>query len=138
MPFIEGARGVSEGVTYGSIKAASGTYSFAVDGGAVSTIGLIGSTAIPAGSIILGGFLEVATAVTGAGASVAIQVEAANDIVTAAAVSGAPWSTTGRKSVIPAFTGATTVKTTAARDISAVISAAVLTAGVFTVTLFYV
>jgi hypothetical protein len=69
---------------------------------------------------------------------VAVQVEAANDIVNAAAVSGAPWSTTGRKSVIPVFTGATTVLTTAARDISIVIAAAALTAGQFDVVLFYV
>lgn len=115
-----------------------GRYDFAVDGGAVSTIALTSGTPIPSGSYILGGFLEVATIVAGSGASVAIQVEGANDIVAAAAVSGAPWSTTGRKSIVPAFTGATVVKTTADRNISAVISAAVLTAGVFDVVLVIV
>lgn len=138
MPIIEGARAASEGVSYGAIKTARGDYSFAVDGGAVSTIPLMGATGIPSGSIVLGGFLEVTTAVVGAGASLGIQIEAAGDTVAVAAVSGAPWSTTGRKSIIPAFTGATTLKTTAARDISAVISAAVLTAGVFSVVVFYV
>lgn len=139
MPVIEGARSAaSEGISYASSKVARGNYSFAADGGAVSTIALMGATAIPSGSVILGGFMEVTTAVVGAGATAAIQVEGAGDIIAAAAVSGAPWSTTGRKSVVPAFTGATTVKTTAARDISLVITAAVLTAGVFTVVLFYV
>jgi hypothetical protein len=53
-------------------------------------------------------------------------------------VSGAPWSTTGRKSVIPVFTGATSLKTTAARDVSIVIGTAALTAGGFTVYLAYI
>ena len=135
MPIIESAP--LEGLNARGLKVARGDYSFAVDGGAVSTIPLIGATLIPSGSIIVGGFLEVTTAVVGAGASVGIQIESAGDTVAVAAVSGAPWSTTGRKSLIPAFTGATTLKTTAARDISAVISAAVLTAGVFKVVVFY-
>lgn len=120
------------------IKSIRGRWDFAVDGGA---IGAIVTTAekIPAGAYILGGFVEVDTAVTSGGAgTLAVQVEAANDIVNAAAVSGAPWSTTGRKSVIPVFTGATTVLTTVARDISVVIAAAALTAGVVDVVLFYV
>lgn len=119
------------------IKAARGRWDFSQDGGAVGTI-VTTAEKIPTGAYILGGFVEVDTAVTSGGAgTLAIQVEAANDIVNAAAVSGAPWSTTGRKSVIPVFTGATTVLTTAARDISAVIATAALTAGVVDIVLFY-
>jgi hypothetical protein len=59
----------------------------------------------------------------------AISVEGANDIIAATIVSGAPYSTTGRKSVIPAFTGATTVKTTVARSIVATIATGTVTAG---------
>lgn len=119
------------------IKSVRGRYSFADDGGAVSTI-VITAEKIPADATILGGLVEVDTVLTSGGAAtVAVQVEAANDIVTAAAISGAPWSTTGRKSVIPVFTGATTVKTTAKRDISIVIGTAALTAGIFDVVLFY-
>jgi hypothetical protein len=114
-----------------------GRWDFAVDGGAVSTI-TISPEAMPAAAVILGGFVEVDTAVTSGGAgTLAVQVESAGDIVAAAAVSGAPWSTTGRKSVIPAFTGATTVKTTAVRSIAVVIAAAALTAGAVDVLLFY-
>lgn len=119
------------------LKIARGRYDFTVDGGAVGDIDLTRTAQIPAGAVILGGFVEVDTAVVGTGASVALKVEGAGDIVAAAAVSGAPWSTTGRKSVVPVFTGATTVKTTAARKIVATVSAAVLTAGVFDVVLFY-
>jgi hypothetical protein len=114
-----------------------GRYDFAVDGGAISSI-TISAENIPANAIILGGVVEVDTAVTSGGAAtLAVQVESAGDIVAAAVVSGAPWSTTGRKSVIPAFTGATTVKTTAARGIVVVIAAATLTAGQVDVLLAY-
>lgn len=133
MPVIEGTQGLKE---------ASGEYSFAVDGGAVSTITLrsgnsAGNT-IPSGAVILGGYLEVDTAVTSGGAAtVSVGSEGAADLVAAAAVSGAPWSTTGRKSIVPVFTGASAVKTTAARSLTITIATAALTAGVFRVVVFY-
>ena len=119
-----------------------GEYDFATDGGAVSTITLRGSGAlgsqIPPGAVSTGGYVEVDTAVTSGGAAtVAITTgEGAGDLVAAAAVSGAPWSTTGRKSIVPAGTGATSVKTSAARTLSAVIATAALTAGKFRVVVF--
>jgi hypothetical protein len=118
---------------------AKGHYDFAVEGGAVGTIGLIGSTAIPTGSVILGGYVDVTTPPTSGGAgTLAVQVEGAGDLVAAAAVSGAPWSTAGRKNIIPRLNDITTsIRTTAARDISAVVAVAALTAGVFDVYLFY-
>jgi hypothetical protein len=135
MPVIE--IGTTEGYGGVGFRVARGDYSFAADGGAIGTIALGGSTFIPSGATILGGFLDVTVAVTGGAASIGIQVESAGDIVAVAAISGAPWSTTGRKSIIPAFTGATAVRTTAARDISAVISGATVSAGAFKVVLFY-
>lgn len=121
------------------LKAVRGRYNFAVDGGAVGDIDLTSSAQIPANAVVLGGFVEVDTVVTSGGsATVAVKVEGAADIVAAAAISGAPWSTTGRKSVVPVFTGATTVKTTAARKIQATVATAALTAGAFDVVLFYV
>lgn len=113
-------------------------YSFASQGGTVGTIGLSGATGIPANAVILGGYLRVTTGVTGgASATAAIQIEGANDTINAAAVTGAPWSTTGFKSLIETFAGANCVLTTAARDISLVIGTAALTAGAFSVVVFY-
>lgn len=117
-----------------------GKYSFAVDGGAQSTIAITAGTPIPSGSVIVGGYIDVGTALVGATATIACQVEAANDILTAVAV--ASW-TTGRKNILPAFTtGALTtgtqVKTTADRNISVVIATANLTAGIFDVILWIV
>ncbi len=138
MPIIETS--ISEGTPGPRLKTARGIYSFAVDGGAVSTIALMGALNIPSGATIVGGFVDITTALTSGGAAtIAVQVEAANDILTAVAV--ASW-TTGRKNILPALTSgaltaATTVRTTAARDISIVIAAAALTAGVCSVVLFY-
>lgn len=114
-------------------------YDFAVLGGAVSTIPLMGATNLPNNSTILGGWVQVTTGFTSADstATVAIQVNAANDTINAAAVSGAPWSTTGRKAIIPVFTAATMLRLTAARDISMVIGVEALTAGVCDVVLCY-
>ena len=61
----------------------------------------------------------------------------AADLQAAAAVSGAPWSSTGRKSIVPAGTGATTVKTPAKRNLALTIAAAALTAGKGRVVVFY-
>lgn len=118
-------------------KTIRGRYDFAVDGGAVGTIDLSGD--VPANAYISGGFVEVDAALTSsASGAVSVKVEGAGDIVASAAVSGAPWSTTGPKSVIPAFTGATLVKTTAKRKVQAVIATGALTAGSFDVVLFYI
>ena len=111
------------------IRTVFADYSFAVDGGAQGNI-TIGS--IPSGSTIVGGFMVVDTAITGVGASVGITVESAGDVVAVAAISGAPWSTTGKKAIIPKRNTpeTTSVTTTAARNILVVVSGADLTAGV--------
>lgn len=135
MPQMEGTR---------RIKEAKGEYDFAVDGGAVSSITLrasaddtLGNT-IPNGAVIEGGYIEVDTiAGSGGAATIGITLEGAADVQAVAAFNGAPWSTTGRKSVIPVFTGATTLKTTTERKIVAVIAGAALNAGKFRVVLFY-
>jgi hypothetical protein len=128
---------VIEGTT--KLKAWKGSYDFAVDGGAVGTITLRSvDGAMPIGSVVEGGYFEVNTGfTTGASGTGALQVEGAGDLLAATIVSGAPWSTTGRKSVLPAFTGATTLKTTAARKPAFVIATGAITAGKFDLVLFY-
>jgi hypothetical protein len=126
------------------LKEAKGEYDFAVDGGAVGTIVLRASADdalgndIPAGSVITGGYIEVDTAVTSGGAAtLGANSEAAGDIFGAIVVSGAPWSTTGRKSIIPAATGVTSVKTTVRRSLAVTVAVAALTAGKLRVVVFY-
>lgn len=128
MPVMEGTRG---------LKTAVGEYDFAVDGGAISTITLRSAPSdsngneIPAGAVILGGYIEVDTATTGTG-TVAITAETASDLFIPAAA-----LTVGRKSVIPAFTGASSVKTTVKRSLTMTIATAVLTQGKLRVVVVY-
>ena len=133
MPVIEGTTG---------LKSAQGEYDFDVDGGAVSTITLRSGPTdggdLPQGSVILGGYIEVDTILTSGGsATVSVGSEAAADLQAVAAISGAPWSSTGRKAVVPVFTAATSIKTTARRSLSIAIATAALTAGKFRVVVFY-
>lgn len=135
MPIIEGTT---------ELKTIEAEYDFAKDGGVQGDIVLhatpgaaLGNN-VPNGSVVVSGYVDVITPPTSGGAgTLAIKVEGAADLVAAAAVSGAPWSTTGRKSIIPAATGATSVKTTATRMITATVAAFDLTAGKFRVVLVY-
>lgn len=123
----------------GDLQIARGRYSFAVDGGATGDIPLTAETIVPSGAIVLGGFIELTTALaSGGSATVALKVEGAADLLAATAFDNAIWANVGRKSIIPVFTGATTVKTTAARKLQATVAAAALTAGAFDLTVFYI
>ena len=123
---------------------AKGSYSFAGNGGAVGTIALLAATAganlIPSGSVIAGVWIDEITPLDSGThtATVALRIEGAGDTLAAAVVSGAPWSTAGRKNGIPRLNDATTwLKTTAARDISVVIAVEALTVGQFDVYVAY-
>lgn len=119
-----------------ALRVGKWTYDFSVLGGLVSTIPLTGPT-LPNHAVVIGGVMDVTTIVAGAGGTGAIQVEGANDIISAAAFSGAPWSSTGLKPIVPIFTNATYKKTTAARVPSIVITTSAITAGVFNLQLIY-
>jgi hypothetical protein len=98
---------------------------------------------LPANAIVVGGFVDVNTAFTSADTNtgqIAISVEAANDIISAAAVSGAPYSTIGRKAIVPKANTpeSTSVKATVAREITCTVSVAALLTGKLTGYLYYV
>jgi hypothetical protein len=98
---------------------------------------------LPIHAIVVGGFVDVNTAFTSADTNtgqIAIHVQAANDIISAAAVSGAPYSTIGRKAIVPKANTpeSTSVKTTAAREITCTVSVAALLTGKLTGYLYYV
>lgn len=124
----------------GVLRVARATFDLAVAANrAVGAHGL--GVILPAQAIVVGGFMEVNTAVTGeANATLAVSVLSANDIQTAAAVSGAPWSTTGRKAIVPKANTpeSTGIKLTAAKEITATIATAALLTGKVTVYLYYV
>jgi hypothetical protein len=134
---IEGARKIAAGGGMGQVKVARGLYDFATDGGAQGDITLRGDS-IPSGAIIIDALIHVDTVPTSGGAAtIAIKTEGAADINAADAYNGAPWSTTGAKR--GDFTATTApIKTTAARSIKATVATADLTAGKFSVMVFYV
>ncbi len=131
----------------GSLRVARFTFDTAVkDSGGTnlnSTVAAHGTgVTIPIHGIVVGGFVDVNTAFTSTNstAQIAIKVEAANDIISAAAVSGAPYSTIGRKAIVPKANTpeSTSVKATAAREITVTVTVEALTAGKLTGYLYYV
>lgn len=114
-------------------------YDFAVQGGAVGTLNT--GVRLPKGAVVVNAFGTCLTAATSTNstATIAFQVEAANDIFTAAAVSGAPWSTTGQKLGIPDLATVADYKTTTVeRELKMLIAVEALTAGVINFFVFYV
>lgn len=98
---------------------------------------------IPANGIVVGGFFDINTLFTSASGNtgtIAIHVQAANDIQAAAAVSGAPYSTIGRKAIVPKANTpeSTSVKASVEREITCTVAVATLTAGKLTGYLYYV
>jgi len=96
---------------------------------------------LPANAIVVGGFFEVNTAfTTAASGQLAIHVQAANDIQTATVVSSSPFSSTGRKAIVPKANTpeSTSIKLTTAREITCTVSVGALSAGKLTGYLYYV
>lgn len=122
-----------------ALKTWAGVYDFDVDGGAQGTIVLRSNDGvIPIGSVILAGYLDVTDDfATSAGGTGAIHVEAANDLQTATVVSGAPFSSVGRKDLTVDGSGSTAIKLTADRSPTFTIATGAITDGGFTLVLLY-
>ncbi len=126
----------------GTLKVARATFDPSANTGERTVGAHTLGVSIPDDAIIVGGFMEVLTAPTSADstATIAVHVNAANDIQTAAAVSGAPWSTTGQKAIVPKANTpeSTGIKLTALRLITATVAVQALTAGKVIIFLYYV
>ena len=132
----------------GSLRVARFTY----DTAGTDSAGVSNKTAaahgtgvtIPNHSIVCGGFVDVNTAFdsAGGGATLAISVQGANDIITAADVdaTGSAFATIGRKAIVPKANTpeSTSIKLTAAREITCTVAVEALTAGKLTGYLYYV
>lgn len=114
-------------------------YNFATQGGTVGAKTMTpvgGASAVPSGFVITDSIVEILTPfTTAASGQAAVAVESAGDIVAAAVVSGAPYSTAGRKAGIP-VSAATSVKLTADRVPTLTISVGAITAGRLYLVLF--
>jgi hypothetical protein len=114
-------------------------YDFAVDGGLVSAIVPASAVALPAKAIVLSAYAHVLTLFTGGGgATIALSIEGANDIRTAATITTGGFDSTGMKALIPVGTAATAVVCTVARKLTLSVAVAALTAGKAVFYLTYV
>lgn len=111
------------------VKTAIFEYDFAVDGGVVGDIVMRGD-GIPSGAIVQEVFFDVTTLFTGGGScTVAAKLQSAADVQAAAAVTGAPWSTTGVKNSSALTATSTKLKLTADRQLTLTVAVAAVTAG---------
>ena len=114
-------------------------YDFDDAGGDIGTI-FLPHDPLPIGAIVTNAYIENLTVPTSSGAAtIAVQIEGADDIVAATAISGAPWSSTGTKDTDAPEPGTESsyIKTTALRQLAIVIATAALTAGRFKVVIEY-
>lgn len=119
------------------LRVARAIYSFAVDGGAISTITPVSTVALPDNSVIVGGTINSTTACTSGGsATVSVGTSAGSSATSLlAATAVASLSADARINAVPTF--ATPVKLTAAGNVTFTIATATLTAGVIEATLYY-
>ena len=132
----------------GALRVARFTYDTAGTdsaGAANTTVAAHGTgVTIPIYGIVVGGFIDVNTAFDSAAgsATIAIKVEGANDIISAVAVgdTGSPFGSIGRKAIVPKANTpeSTSVKASAAREITCTVAVQALTAGKLTGYLYYV
>ncbi len=109
-------------------------YDVTVSGGGAGTSTL--SCTLPANAVIVGGLLDFATGITGgSGATVAIQANTANDILSAHSINTNYF--TGRMAIVPVYTAASAVKMTGASSLQVVIGSSTLTAGKFNLFIDY-
>lgn len=125
------------GFGLGTLRMARALYSFADDGGAVSTITPKKTVSLPNNAVIVGGTINSTTACTSAGsATVAVGTSAGSSTTSLlAATAVASLSADARINAVPVF--ATPVKLTAEGEVTVTIATAALTAGVVEITLFY-
>lgn len=128
--------GIGVGAGPASRRTISATYDFAVYGGGT---GLYSIAKLNKGAQITGGWMEVTgtpTAVSGT-PSIGINSVGTGDILGTASVLGAPWSTVGKKAILPKVNTpeSTNLTMTADTNVQVAITTAAISTGKFTVYL---
>lgn len=138
LPSLSGEK-VGTNLMREKMQVAIATYDFAVQGGAIGTVDLIGldgkAVVIPHNAIIMDSIIDVITpCTTSASGTIAIRAQSAGDIRAATAAA----SYTGLLAGVPVGTAATSIKMTADRTLQAVIATGAITAGKFNVIIEYI
>lgn len=124
----------------GVLGNAKATYDFAVDGGATTTITPLNSPTLPINAIILGGVIDIPTALTSGGsATIGIGLGSGGQVAALKAPTAvASYSLLAALPLIPLFTAATYVKVAAASRITITVATATLLTGKMDINLAYV
>ena len=138
LPSLSGEK-VGSNLLREKVQVAIGCYDFAVQGGAIGTVDLIGldgkPVVIPQGAIIIDSLIDVITqGATSTSATIALTAQTAGDLKAALAAA----SYTGLVAGIPVGTAATSIKMTADRTLKATIATGTVTAGKFNVIIEYI
>ena len=135
-------KSIQDATNNGTLKIVKFTFDAGIE--ANRTVGAHGTgITIPSGSLVVGGVFIVDTLFTSASSNsgtIAIKVESAGDIQAAAAVSGAPYSTTGKKEIVPKINTpeSTSILLTEEREITCTVAVAALLTGKLHGFLIYV
>lgn len=124
----------------GLVGNAKMTFDFSVDGGAIGTITPVNSPQLPAGAIILGGVIDITTALlSGGAATIALGLGSGAQVASLkAATAVATYALGMAVPVVPLFTAATYVKVAAETQMTLTVAAFALTAGKMDVNIVYV
>lgn len=135
--FTRGSTANSTANGVNNFQVAHAIYSFATDGGAISTITPALGATLPNNAVIVAATINSTTAVTSAGsATVAVGTSAGSSTTSILAATGkASFTTDALLNGVPVF--ATPVKLTAAGNITLTVGTAALTAGIIEVFVFY-
>lgn len=123
----------------GLIGHAKMTYDFTLDGGAIATITPRDSPIIPAGAIILGGVIDITTALT-SGGSATISLgfgSGAEKAALKALTAVASYALGTTLVIVPIFTGATVYKVLTESKMTLTVAVATLIGGKMSVNLVY-
>ena len=137
LPSLQGEK-VGTQILRNCIQVLFAQYDFAVQGGAIGTVNLLGldgkPAVLPQNAIIVLALIDVLTpCTTSASGTIALTAQSAGDIKAALAAA----SYTGLVAGIPVGTAATAIKMTADRTLQATIATGAITAGKFNVIIEY-
>ncbi len=128
---------VGQGVR--GVYAAHAVWSFATDGGAISTITPAINQVIPINAIVYGAIVNSTTALVGASGTIAVGTSAGSSTTSIkAATAVASYTTNAVLAGAPIFTAGSAFKMTAAGSITITIATTPMSAGVLDITVLYI
>lgn len=123
---------------FSELHTAKMTYDFAVDGGVIGLITPANSPTLPNKAVILGGTIDITTALTSGGsATISLGTSAGSGPASLKALTAVATWAAGQLAMIPVFTAATYLKLTADGKLTLTVAVADLIGGKFDVQVVF-